>query len=475
MVLHTMIVTILWINVGLDPLVMAQKPASPAKNPGSQQLDPNAFDAEALGLRINLPVGSTIAAEKLDGQLVIAVSDEPTTPTWTMRFQTLTSSLEKPSAAAQIDELMHELKRTKQTFEVISNAAWSNASLSGQLSYLRLEPRPEQKVVSGWLLVPTSDRTFLVASLQTLPEHLSRVRPLLEASFETMQLRSAVDMASERKSFLDAGSALLATLTPEKLKTLVGLQQWHRVYKPATAQGAPDTEVGYSLLEVLEAKKGAVEPSKKESDYDRAERTPGILIRVQGRVVVDAQRGTYYDSMGLYWMAWDQSEETWSIRATQWQGDAQWSEAETGVRPAYTAGAPTKITVVKSVLSTNSREPYDWLVPDVYLSQALHWVLGRVLPKDVTSDREYRYYFYNFANRQAQLSQRGDLWGPTNDGSGNFRLATRLTSDSPAMTTIYNTKGELVRRVHPDGSITEPATVEVIHQLWRNAGLKLSR
>lgn len=473
LVLHSLVVTILWTIAASNSPVLAQKTAPGTKT--DQLLDPNPFEVEGLGLRINLPVGASISAEKLDGQLVIAVSDEPTTPTWSMRIQPLSSSLEVPTAAAQINELMHDLKRTNQDFQVISNAAWSAGAVPGQLCYLQLEPRPDQKVVSGWLLLPTSESTFMVFSIQTLPEHLSRVRPLLEASLATVQLRSADDLAAERKAFLDAGSALLASFTPEKLKSLVGVQQWHRVYKPATAPGMPDTEVGYSLLEVLDAKKGAIEPTKKEGDYSRSERTPGIMIRVQGRVVVDAQRGNYYDSMGLYWMAWDQSEETWNIRATQWQGEAQWSEAETGVRPPYMAGTPSKITVIKSVLSTNSREPYDWFVPDVYLSQPLHWVLGRLLPKDASGDREYRFYFYNFANRQAQLSQRADVWGPLNDGSGNFRLATRLTSDSPAMTTIYNSKGELVRRVHPDGSITEPATVEVIHNLWKNAGLKLSR
>jgi hypothetical protein len=479
LVVHSSLVVGLWISAAQNPSVLAQNSRSggpSAKTTASGgQLNPTAFEAEALGLKINLPADSSISGERIDGQVVVAVSDDPSTPTWTMRIQPLTSTLDNPSAAAQIDQLMHELKITKQEYQVVFNAAHKVGALSGQLCYLRTEPRPGQKVISGWLLLPTSDRTFMVFSMQTLPEHLARVRPLLESSFATIQLRSAEELARERKALLDAGGALIESFKPEQLKALVGLQQWHRVYTPAQSQGSPDTEIGYSLLEVLEAKKGAVEPGKAESEYDRGERTPGLMIRVQGRVVVDAQRGVYYDSIGLYWMAWDQSQETWSIRGTQWQGDAEWSEAETGIRAPYMPGVPTKITVIKSVLSTNSREPYDWLVPDVYLSQPLHWLLGRLLPTDITSDRQYRCYFYNFANRQAQLSQRTDLWGPLNDGSGNFRLITRLTSDSPPITTLYNGKGELVRRVHPDGSVTEPSKVEVIHQLWKSSGLKLSR
>lgn len=475
--IHMVFVAILWITTAQNTSVLGQnsRSAPPTPKSASAALDLEPFDAEALGLKINLPAGSAVAAEKADGQLVITVTDDPTTPTWSLRIQTMISTLEQPTAARQIEELMREYKLLKQDFKTISNTAYTVGPHSGQLCYLRVEPRPDEQVISGWLLVPRGERTFMVFSLQTLPEHLPRVRPLIEASFATIQLRSAEDMASERQALLDSGRALIEACTPEKLKSLVGVKQWHRVFKPAATPGAADTEVGYSLLEVFEAMKGAVEPSKPENQYDRNERKPGLMIRVQSRVVSE-DRSVYYDSMGLYWMAWDQSEETWNARGTQWQGEAEWSEAETGLRSPYMPGAPPpRLTVIKTVLATNAREPNDWLVPDVYLSQPLHWLLGRLLPTDIRADREYRYYFYNFASRQAQLSQRSDVWGPLNDGSGNFRLVTKLSVESPAMTAIYNSKGELVRRVHPDGSITEPSTVETIHKLWKNAGLKLSR
>ncbi len=433
------------------------------------RLNPTPFEADALGLTLNLPLKSAVDAEKLDGQLRIRVTDDRNSPTWSLLIQQLVSSLKSSTAAAQIDSLVSDYKATKKDFRLLFNEPFSAGSSVGQMCYIS-QSVEDQTVILGWLVLPMGDDTYMVCSTQTLPEHLNSVRSLLEASYATIRLRSVADIAAERKSRLEVGRALIQSMTPQVLKTLIGTNQWYRIYKPAGSDGSAAAEIGYSLLEVLEAKRGALDPGKKEANYDPSEKKTGLMIRVQGRLVAD--RNTYYDSIALYWMAWDQSEESWSIRGTIRQGEAEQSEAETGVRMPYIPGAPPPhMTVIKSDNVRNTREPYDWAVPDVYLSQPLAWLIGRLLPRDTTADVEYRYYFYNFANRTAQLSQRSDIWGPAPDGSGNFRMQTKLTADSPAITSIYNKHGDLVRRVHPEGSVTEPATFQEIQTLWKKQGL----
>jgi len=465
----TMVPSIAWAQAKAKP----QGTPSGANAPPSTTLDPTPFEAESLGLKINFPLGASVSAQKSNGQVEIMVSDDATTPTWTMRIQPLQATSPESTPASQIADLIQQFKSSQQAFQTLTNTVFQTEALEGQLCYIKLAAKPDQSVVSGWLVLPSGKASYMVFAIQTLPEHLPRVRSLLEASFKTIELRSAEDLAADRKARLTVGKQLIDSATPERLKSMVGLKQWFRVYKPS-ADGATDTEVGYSLMEVLEATKGEVEQTKSTKGRSDGDRQTGIMIRIQSRLI-PADRSMSYDSIALYWMAWDQSEEVWSIVGTQRQGEAEYSEAESGVRSYTPGGPPPKLTVVKSVASTNEREPYEWPVPDVYLSQPLGWLIGRLLPKDITQDREYRYYFYNFANRRAQVSQRSDTWGPTNDGTGNFRLITKLTSDSAPITSIYAANGELIRRTHPDGTMTEPSTIETINKLWKSKGLSVGK
>ena len=98
-------------------------------------------------------------------------------------------------------------------------------------------------------------------------------------------------------------------------------------------------------------------------------------------------------------------------------------------------------------------------------------IIGRLLPRNVTEPVELKYYSYNFANRKAQISLRTDQWSRATDGAAGFQLLTTLASDTPAITSLYSAQGDLIRRVHPDGSVTEPATLENIRKIWKGKGL----
>jgi len=196
------------------------------------------------------------------------------------------------------------------------------------------------------------------------------------------------------------------------------------------------------------------------------------MVRVQGRYIGDLQRKEFFDSVALYWMAWDQSDEAWSVRATHRQGEAERSEAETGVRSIPTTGQPMPtLSVIKQVTGSQP-VPNEWQVPDVYLSQALGWIIGRLLPRDIDGPREYAWYYYFASNLQPKVYQRLDRWAPTDDG--NLALTTWLTPDTPPFTTTYAHDGQLVRRTHSDGSITEPIELEELRRIWKSRGIPVT-
>jgi hypothetical protein len=439
----------------------------------SQGLSPEPLVADTLGLKMNLPAGVHKFAEKFQGQMTVTVSDDDASPTWTMRISSLTSTLPQPSAQAQIDDLLRDLKESKQAFKLLSNRPTTYGGVDGRLCYLQRTAQDKQQYASGWLILPTGESTFLVFAIQTLPEHLPKLQPLLEASFATIQLRTGAEVVADRKTKLDAGKALLTSIKPEDLRSLVGQKQWHRIYRPADAsQGAAETELGYSLVEILAAKRGALDPAKPEKNYSAMEREDGIMVRVQGRGIMDLQRKKFYDTIALYWMAWDQSEEAWSVRATQRQGEAEASASETGLRavPQSASEGLPKLQVIKRTADKDS-VPYEWEVPDGYMSQAMGWLVGRLLPRDITEPRDYAYYWYVPNDLAPKVYLRLDRWAPATDGSGKWLLTTRLTSDTPPFTSTYNRDGKLLRRVHSDGSITEPIELENLNRIWKSKGL----
>lgn len=439
-------------------------------DPVQNGLSPRPLVAQALGLAMYVPEAE-IVSDRAAGQMVLVLNDPAASPAWSVTIQHL--FVEAGSTPeSQIRNHIQALSAAGRQFQIIENVDMPVGNTSGRLCYIRQTVNAEENesIISGWLILPAGQDAMLVFSILAMPEALPFVRTSLDAAFQTINLRPVAELSLERRSRMDAGRSLLASLTPERLQTLIDTRQWSRIYR--TDRDGREREVGYALLEVYEAKRGALNPERPESSYSRSEQADGIMVRLQGRVIGDAERRIFYDSIALYWMAWDQSEEAWNVRGTQRQGQAERSESETGLRIDASVGNPLPtLTVIRQRSADFQRDPYEWSVPEVYLSQALAAVLGRLLPRDADRAREYSYYFYNYGQAVPQLTQRTDRWERSDDG--NWTLTTRLSADSPPVVSQYSQTGQFIRTVRPDGSITEPSTIERIRQLWMRQGLPM--
>lgn len=465
------------ISLGLSTPLAGQVVTVTGDKPQASQpaatalLDPNPFVAESIGLKVHFPAGAAVVAEKVSAQLAISVSDAAEIPAWSMRIQPVSATRAQATAATLVDDLLQDLKARRVDFTPISNAAVVIGGTMGQLAYIRQSGPDGQRIVSGWLVLPSGPQSFLVFAIQCLEGAFDTAKPIFDASFASIEIQSVEEIASQRLTRLEAGRAMLEGVTKEKLKSLVGARQWLRIYK--TKPDGKTSEVGCSMMEVLEGKRRDV--NEQRSARGKGNDAEGLLVRIQGRIVIDAARREYYDSMALYWMAWDQSEEEWSVVGTHRQGEAAQSEAESGVRERREALTPRpRLIVIKSDRATNARTPSEWHVPEVYLSQPLGWVLARLMPAGISDRREFAFYAYNFSSTEPQLTQRLDVWEPAGDGTGNYRMTTRLSSDTAPIVSIYKPDGSLVRRTHPDGAVTEPISIEELHRLWKSKGLQVS-
>ena len=173
-------------------------------------------------------------------------------------------------------------------------------------------------------------------------------------------------------------------------------------------------------------------------------------------------------------MAWDQSEELWNVVGTHRQREASRSESETGLRLAASVGQPKPVLkVIRAEDYERTSQPYEWPVPEVYLSQPLAWLLGKVLPKDISEPREYAWYYYNTQEDEPSLSRRVDQWRPVQQGAGKWMLTTQLQPDADPIVARYDKDGALVKQVRPNGVVTEPTTLEELRRIWRSKGLPL--
>ena len=449
--------------------VIAHPDSTPRQEPARPGLEPQPLTVESLGLTMHPPAGSRIQVQKVGQSVTVTLVDGAEIPAWSMRIQVMASTLPDPSPAGQVEQLQQAWQAVGREYAVISNTPVSIAGRDGQLCYLRHSLDDGQAVVVGWQVLPFAEGSFLVFGMQILPDDFPRARAALESSFSTIQLRPVSEIAGQRKTRLDAGQAVLAALTTDRLRTLLGPGQWLRYYMPARIMGADsDRELGCMYVEFIEAKRGAISPTRPEENYDPADHRLGLMARVRGHII-DKPANATIDSQAFYWMAWDQSEERWSVQVTTRKGEKSSTDAQTGVRtPSSPSDPHGTITVIDST-AARTRDESAWHTPEVYLSQPLRWALGRLLPRHDPAERVFSYYCFDGAT--STLSLRIDRWGPADDASDHRVLKSQPKSDTPAIVTIYDRDGCLLHRTWADGSVSEPITLEALHRLWKSKAL----
>ncbi len=457
----------------LSILVLAV--ASPPQG-GQIRLEPVPLRALAFGLQIQVPAGAVVNTQVVEARISYLVSDGPERMTWTMRIAQITSTLADPSAAALADQQIRAAKASGRNHRIISNQEVDYGGVRGRLLYLRRTlgtggtgvagdagGAGGAEAVNGWLILPTGGRTFLVLSVVMTADHFDRLQPLFNACFATVELSTRDRLASRRKAQLERGRAIIDTLTPQRLRAAVGERHWYRIYRPGVGP-AGDTEIGFLSMQAIAAPRGRLDPGRSPQEYGSMESEEGLMVVIEARAVLDASGGRYLDIQGRYWMAWDRSTESWSVRQTERQGEASRTSAETGVR----SGAV--LNVIHSSKEQFTRQPTKWTIPSrAYLSQPEVYLLGTLLMRDGSQSGELAFYYYD--SRQKKLPMRIDQWAAAGDGSGRWVLTTRPLLEADPITQIFDAQGTRLKRIDSDGTVTERIEPAALRRLWQSKGL----
>ncbi|NNF44690.1 MAG: hypothetical protein HKN62_16920 [Phycisphaerales bacterium] len=453
----------------IAPPASAQTPQADLRRQG---LDPQPLAIESMGLRFNPPLEAMVQAQRIGERMTVTLVDSAAQPAWSMSIQRRTSTLRDASPAAQIDHLLATLRTNQTPFEMIGSEPVTYGGLPGQVCYIRQQTPAGQTIFNGWTMLDVGRPDFLVFAVQILdPAEFPRIRSLVDAALRTVDMTDLTRVADERRLRLDAGAAFLESVTPEQLRTLIGPTRWYRYFAPSSQSGSgAETELGYYAVTFKEGMRGEINADRKPTEFNVSERVTGLLVHVQGHYI-DVEQSLTYDSDARYWMSWDQTEEAWSIIGTRRHGRLSESEAVTGIRtPASTADPNGTLTIVVSGRDGTTRDQKSWPVPDVYLSQAVRWGLGPLLPRD-RGAMIMSAYCVDSTSAEPKVSLRIDRWEPVRSGSTEWMLTSQARSEAPKIVSRYDRFGALTTRTWPDGRITRPIELSALHDLWRRKGL----
>lgn len=442
---------------------------SPETKPSTVSADGLAetpLEADLLGFRMRVPAGTSVRVERTPTTSYL-LSEGVDEPAWRMRATALRASRAETTALSQCQAYLVDLEKRSQKYEIVVSEARRIAGGEAHILYLSIPLAEGGNGISGTLVIPQGPENYLVFSILALEADFAKTRALLDRAFATIALIDTTAASRERAELLGSGAALFARITPERLRAAATSDaRWYRMTRPD--ESGKEKDFGYMSVRVREGARGEVDASRDARGLSGLDAEKGLLAIVNARVVVNDDPTHTMDVESRYFMTWDRASEAWSIRSTQRHKRAERSSAQTGVRAAPTAGAPRPLLrVITASKDGMTREPQEWPLPPVYLSQAELIVLGELLPRDEGAP-QVEFMDYAFDQRDEKLPQRREVW--SRSGAG-WRLETRIGSSPAPLVQEFDREGRRVRRIDPDGTVTALVDVAELRTLWKSKGL----
>lgn len=441
-------------------------PTASAPEPPATGLADAPLEADLLGFSMRVPTGTEVRIERSPTTSYL-LSQGGEAPAWRVRIASLTASRAGTTPKSQCEDYIAELRRKEQKFDMLVDEPRRLGSVDAHIIYLGVPLEQGGRGVMGLLVVPTEADSYLVFSILVVDGAFASARALLDQSFATITLRDTMKSRAEAADLLVRGAELLARITPDSLRaTIDPSPRVYRMWKPD--ERGEKRDFGYMVVRIREGMQGEVDASRDAKSLKGEDATPGLLAMVDARIIVNDDPTHTLDAQSRYFMRWDRSSESWSIRSTERQKRASRSSAQTGVRFAPTVGAPRpKLQVITASRDGMTRDPQEWAVPPVYFSQVELIVLGELLPRDAESALiEFR--DYAFDQREQKLPQRRETWTRTQTG---WRLETQQGAAPAKIVQDFDQRGKRIRRVDIDGSVTELIELEELRALWKSKGL----
>lgn len=299
-----------------------------------------------------------------------------------------------------------------------------------------------QRMMLAQAIIQLDPLTFAVFEARCPLAEAPMVQPTFENVLKTIEIVDPKELEAERKKQIELGRQWRLGVRGEAIHKAMIPEQWYRMIGNENGRATD-----YGWMRVQQGK--STQTGK-----------PGSKVVIEARLRVGQ---FYYDSLGEYFLADDDTFETWSNRTTErpirprpnTPKDHRYpTVVQTGVR---TGG---KITI-KSEDPTNGVRQRHFLEPETgYLSQVESLMLPQLLP---ISRATYGFYFYN--TQTGSVSYRTETVVPA---LGNFTLISRANPNAPDLRSTYTAKRALVgKQLDTKGAKLVPSTAAEVQQRWR--------
>jgi hypothetical protein len=434
-------------------------------------------EIEGLGLSLRPPATAVVARERSQESVNLVLAERAEDPRWRVRIQSLDADASTPTSRMIVQDHLNRLNASGRPFQILAfePATWGGAT--GDLLVVEELGPDAPPVVNGWLVLPRGGLLFTVVTLSTTREYAAAARAALESSLSTLRFTDLGAVSAKRLSQLEAGDEFIKTLTPERLRELVGLDQWFRLHQPG--RDGADREVGYVQFRVVEALRGELDPARKPEGLRGIETEKGLMLVARARGLLNDDGSNLLDIEARYWMSWDRSSEAWSSRTTERVGASVRGYAQTGVRQPSLRGRPAVLTVItkRSEVGRDGSNPSQtWDVPSKgYLCVPESLLLGWLLPRDGSEPKDFA--FVAFDTKEGRLSLRLDRWAPGGEGGAGaapgaaWTLTSQPAPDAPRSTQTFDARGQRVRSVDADGAISDRIELAELHRIWKSKRL----
>ncbi|MEX2217894.1 MAG: hypothetical protein WD749_03965 [Phycisphaerales bacterium] len=475
----------------------APSPAAPPTAAGAMELAEEPFRLEAVGLTLRLPAGAQAQTSRAADQQSVQVVPAGPNPDWLFTIQTPQSRNTETTARAVAEDVLEQLKRSvgelNRTVDAKGTLTEKLVSTRAQVIeevrdltitaepqhtrpaarfYVRLpggDKRPA--IIRGYTVFRTEPGRFVTFDLTTTEPAFARAKQAYETSIATARFVDAGAMLAARGAAVEGGIALIGGLSPAEFDATVNRMkdQWYRLSRRAPGAPELDTEeIGYRRVRAWRGKRGEIDPTKTPGRFKGPDHQEGYLLRIDARVLSE---GNIVDTVGVYFMAPDRSEEAWSLQTAVRTPDRAkpFTASEIGAR----TGPAMSVVITGDAREAKRIEP---LVPrHGYLNQLEAFLLPQLL---IGRQKPAEMGFYAYNSERESIALRRDVLGQP-DARGNWQITTRMREDADPQVSVYNAKGDLTQtafKPDPDGRVRmwTPITLQRLADLWRAKGLPMN-
>lgn len=338
------------------------------------------------------------------------------------------------------------------------------AGLAGERFYLRVpgtDGSPE--IFRGVTVFRTEPGRFLIFDLMTDAGSYEAARRTYETIVGTIEVTDRDALAARRAAAIENLQAVLATLTPDELRSLAekNPERWERLYTPARSGDEMDaTEHGYRRVRVRPGVRGEVSGTP-ERNWTASDRAAGLIVQLDAMALEPRLR---VDTRAVYFVSEDFKQEAWTVNMALRQGTVTTESSVSGAR----SGTSMTIQLKQDKAAPSVTRPV--IQGDGYVSQALTYLVAPLLAGRAKAG-EFAGYAYNPSTNI--ISLRWDTVEQPEGKPGLWIVRSRADDNTPATAHTFNGQGDLMRSELHNGRIWEPIELDRLVALWKRKGMPL--